>query len=237
MRLTPADMQAMVLHRDGLMLVLNKPAGIAVHQGTGKGPNLEAQFDALRYGLPRPPALAHRLDRDTSGCLILGRQKKALSTLGRLFQDGKIDKTYWALCVGVPEVKRGVIDACLRKQNAKHGWWMEVCAADAAGAMQAATEYEVLMATATHSLIAFKPRTGRTHQIRVHAAHLGVPLLGELKYGELTAEQRAALFCLHARRLVIPLYPTKPAIEVIAPPPPAFIAAVADYGLGLPSEL
>ena len=91
---TPEDMQARVLHRDGLMLVIDKPAGIAVHEGPKGGPNLEASFDALRYGLPRPPVLAHRLDRDTSGCLVLGRHRKATASLGLLFKHGKIDKTY-----------------------------------------------------------------------------------------------------------------------------------------------
>ena len=84
--LSAEEIQARVLHRDGLILVIDKPAGLAVHAGPSKAPNLEECFDALRYGLPRPPALAHRLDADTSGVLVLGRHPKALSKLGRLFQ-------------------------------------------------------------------------------------------------------------------------------------------------------
>src|SRR5690606_28239634 len=95
--LAPADLQARVLHRDGLILVIDKPAGLPVHAGPGGGANLEALFDALRFGLPTPPALAHRLDRDTSGCLVLGRHRKALAKLGRLFQAGAVEKVYWAV--------------------------------------------------------------------------------------------------------------------------------------------
>src|SRR5271166_6597175 len=91
-----------VLYRDGLILVIDKPAGIAVHPGPGGGPNLESGFDALRFGLPRPPALAHRLDRDTSGCLVLGRHPKALRRLGVLFADGMVVKIYWAIVDGHP---------------------------------------------------------------------------------------------------------------------------------------
>ncbi len=107
---TPEEMQARVLHRDGLMLVIDKPAGIAVHRGPKGGPNLEASFDALRYGLPRPPVLAHRLDRDTSGCLVLGRHRKATASLGLLFKHGKISKTYWAVVEGGPVEDEGEID-------------------------------------------------------------------------------------------------------------------------------
>ena len=87
--LTADEIQARVLHRDGLMLVVDKPAGMPVHRGPKGGANLEASFDALRFGLPRPPVLAHRLDKDTSGCLVLGRHRKATASLGLLFKHGK----------------------------------------------------------------------------------------------------------------------------------------------------
>ena len=120
---TPEEMQARVLHRDGLMLVIDKPAGIAVHKGPKGGPNLEASFDALRYGLPRPPVLAHRLDRDTSGCLVLGRHRKATASLGLLFKHGKIDKTYWAVVEGAVAGENGEIDIPLGRLNEERGWW------------------------------------------------------------------------------------------------------------------
>ena len=90
-------LEARLLYRDALMLVLDKPAGVPVHRGPKGGASLEDGFDALRFGLPRAPALAHRLDRDTSGCLVLGRHRKALERLGQLFKRGEIAKTYWAL--------------------------------------------------------------------------------------------------------------------------------------------
>ena len=108
--LSAEEIQARVLHRDGLILVIDKPAGLAVHAGPSKAPNLEECFDALRYGLPRPPALAHRLDADTSGVLVLGRHPKALSKLGRIFQSRDTEKTYWAVVEGAPPADEGVFD-------------------------------------------------------------------------------------------------------------------------------
>src|SRR5215210_9406477 len=93
--LTAEEIQARVLHRDGLMLIIDKPAGLPVHRGPKGGPNLETSFDALSFGLPRPPVLAHRLDKDTSGCLVLGRHRKATANLNDLFRTNKINKTYW----------------------------------------------------------------------------------------------------------------------------------------------
>src|SRR5438552_11257879 len=106
-----------VLYRDGLILVIDKPAGIAVHPGPGGGPNLESSFAGLRFGLLHPPALAHRLDRDTSGCLVLGRHPKALRRLGALFAGGKVEKTYWAVVEGRPAEREGRIENGLRKLN------------------------------------------------------------------------------------------------------------------------
>ena len=108
--MTPEETRARLLYRDGLMLVIDKPAGIAVHRGPKGGACLEDHFDALRFGLPRSPALAHRLDRDTAGCLVLGRHHKALEKLGLLFKQGKIAKTYWAIVAGAPADDEGLID-------------------------------------------------------------------------------------------------------------------------------
>ena len=123
--LTPEEIQARVLHRDGLMLVIDKPAGLPVHRGPKGGANLESSFDALRFGLPRPPVLAHRLDKDTSGCLVLGRHRKATASLGLLFKHGKISKTYWAVVEGGPAEDEGTIDMPLGRLNAERGWWQK----------------------------------------------------------------------------------------------------------------
>ena len=114
-----------MLHRDGLMLVIDKPAGLPVHRGPKGGANLEASFDGLRFGLPRPPVLAHRLDKDTSGCLVLGRHRKATASLGLLFKHGKIGKTYWAVVEGGPAEDEGTIDMPLGRLNAERGWWQK----------------------------------------------------------------------------------------------------------------
>ena len=124
--LSPEQIQARLLYRDGLILVLDKPAGLPVHAGPGGGPNLEQCFDALRFGLPAPPGLAHRLDRDTSGCLVLGRHRKALSKLGRLFQGGLVDKTYWAVVVGAPPQARAASKRPCSRPRARMAagaWW------------------------------------------------------------------------------------------------------------------
>ena len=125
MTVTPEEIIARLLYRDGLMLVLDKPAGFAVHKGPKGGESLEDYFGALRFGLPRAPALAHRLDRDTSGCLVLGRHRKALAELGRLFKAGRVGKTYWALVEGGLADDEGRIDLPLGRKDATRGWWMK----------------------------------------------------------------------------------------------------------------
>ena len=123
--MTPEEILARLLYRDGLMLVIDKPAGVAVHRGPKGGSSLEDDFDALRFGLPRAPALAHRLDKDTSGCLVLGRHRKALALLGKLFKQGKIAKTYWAVVEGAPDAEEGRIEIALGKLDESRGWWMK----------------------------------------------------------------------------------------------------------------
>jgi RNA pseudouridylate synthase len=123
--MTGEEIVARVLYRDALMLVIDKPAGFAVHKGPKGGASLEDYFGALRFGLPRAPALAHRLDRDTSGCLVLGRHRKALAELGRLFKAGRIAKTYWAVVAGGPSDEEGRIELPLGRKDATRGWWMK----------------------------------------------------------------------------------------------------------------
>jgi tRNA pseudouridine32 synthase/23S rRNA pseudouridine746 synthase len=221
--LSPKEIQARLLYRDGLILVLDKPAGLPVHAGPGGGPNLEQCFDALRFGLPAPPALAHRLDRDTSGCLVLGRHRKALSKLGRLFQEGKVDKIYWAIVVGNPPQSEGRIEAPLRKTTRKDGGWRMIV--DPEG-QRAATRYRVLGSGDGLGWLELKPETGRTHQVRVHCAELGCPILGEPMYGALAGERRRQSLHLHARGVVLPLSTNKPPIAVTAEPPEHMRAAL-----------
>lgn len=212
-----------VLYRDGLILVIDKPPGIAVHPGPGGRPNLESRFDELRFGLPHPPALAHRLDRDTSGCLVLGRHPKALRRLGRLFAGGQVQKIYWAVVEGRPPETEGRIESGLRKLSRSSGWRMIV---DPAG-QRAITDYRLCGASDCRAWLELRPRTGRTHQLRVHCAELGCPIVGDPVYGN--AESGEPLM-LHARSISLPLYPTRPPLQITAPVPPHMVAALRELG-------
>jgi tRNA pseudouridine32 synthase/23S rRNA pseudouridine746 synthase/23S rRNA pseudouridine1911/1915/1917 synthase len=218
-RYAPDFLVDRVLFRDSMMLIIDKPAAIPVHAGPGGGPNLEQYFDALRFGLPRPPALAHRLDRDTSGCLVLGRHRKALARLGKLFSSGRVEKVYWAVVEGAPPDDAGRIDLPLQKVARKDSWRMF---ADPAG-QESVTDYAVLGRSDGLSWMEFRPRTGRTHQIRVHAAAIGCAILGDPIYGRPSPDRSLHLL---SRGVTAPLYPAKEPIAAIAPPPPHMLAAL-----------
>jgi len=214
--MTPEETESRLLYRDGLMLVIDKPAGLAVHRGPKGGASVEDYFDNLRFGLPRPPALAHRLDRDTSGCLVLGRHRKALAELGKLFKNGAIDKTYWAVVEGGPAADRGTIELALGRLDDTRGWWMKH---DPNG-KPSVSRWTVLGRSAAANLawLALEPLTGRTHQLRVHCAEMGWPILGDAIYGTAPRFGGAGLQLL-AREIVIPLYKKRAPIRVTAPVP------------------
>jgi tRNA pseudouridine32 synthase/23S rRNA pseudouridine746 synthase len=212
--MTPEEMVARLLYRDGLMLVIDKPPGMAVHRGPKGGESLEDHFDALRFGLPRAPALAHRLDRDTSGCLALGRHRKALAELGRLFKSGAVGKTYWAVVEGGPPDDQGKIELPLGRKDATRGWWMKP---DPQG-QPATTAWTVLGRSPGLTWLALEPKTGRTHQLRVHCAATGWPVVGDTIYGHAPRTGGPGLH-LHARELVVPLYRNREPIRVTAPVP------------------
>lgn len=228
--LSPEEIRARLLYKDALMLILDKPPGLPVHKGSGGGPTLEAGFDALRFESAERPRLAHRLDRDTSGCLVLGRTTGALKQLGRLFAEGRVEKLYWALVEGEPAQEEGRIALPLKKKEAgRHSWRMTA----AEDGQEALTEYRVLGRAKGRAWLALTPVTGRTHQIRVHCAAMGWPVAGDWIYGLAPAPRRPqtpALF-LHARAIRVPLYWKKPAIEAEAPPPPHLRAALRQLGL------
>jgi tRNA pseudouridine32 synthase / 23S rRNA pseudouridine746 synthase len=213
--LTAEAIRARVLHRDGLMLVIDKPAGLPVHRGPQGGANLESSFEALRFGLPRPPVLAHRLDKDTSGCLVLGRHRKATASLGLLFKHGRIAKTYWAVVEGAPAEDEGVIELPLGRQNAARGWWQK----PDPGGQAAVTKWRVLGRGRSLAWLAMEPLTGRTHQLRVHAAAQGFPIVGDNVYGHGPRCGEPRLH-LHARELVIPISKNTEPVRVVAPAPP-----------------
>ncbi|MBN9080323.1 MAG: RNA pseudouridine synthase [Rhizobiales bacterium 62-17] len=217
--MTPEELNNRLLYRDGLMLVVDKPAGIAVHKGPKGGENLEAYFDALRFGLPRPPALAHRLDRDTAGCLVLGRHHKALEKLGKLFKHGQVDKLYWAVVEDGPKEAEGLIDLPLGRLDATRGWWMKV---DPLG-LPSQTRWQVMGRGQDSdgkalTWLALEPLTGRTHQLRVHCASMGWAIVGDPVYGSAAPGTGPGLQLL-AREVIVPLYKNKDPIKVTAPAP------------------
>jgi tRNA pseudouridine32 synthase / 23S rRNA pseudouridine746 synthase len=228
--MTPEQMVSRLLYRDALMLVIDKPPGLSVHAGpinsSKRGESVEDHFDALRFGLPRAPALAHRLDRDTSGCLILGRHRKALAQLSKLFRNGAIDKTYWAVVEGSPEADEGVIELPLGRLDETRGWWMKH---DPNG-RPAVTKWRVMGRGAGKlTWLALEPVTGRTHQLRVHCAETGWPILGDPIYGN-APRSGGPMLHLHAREIVVPLYKNRAPVRVIAPAPPHMRAALVDCG-------
>jgi len=230
----PADPELLLgrlLYRDGLILIIDKPAGLPVHAGPGGGANVEQYLDALRFGLPKLPALAHRLDRDTSGCLVLGRHHKALRKLGLLFSGGQVDKTYWAVVEGHPPAESGTIDLPLHKQMLAKGWRMIT----APEGQQSITDYRVLGRTEKTTWLELKPRTGRTHQIRVHCAEIGCPLIGDPAYGPDAARNRTENIPLHllARRIALPIYPKREPVTATAMPPAHMLAALQACGYQL----
>ena len=185
--MTPEEIVSRILYRDGLMLIIDKPAGLAVHKGpksskaAARGsPSLEDYFDALRFGLPRPPVLAHRLDKDTSGCLVLGRHRKATANLNDLFRYNKVNKTYWAVVEGGPKEDSGEIDMPLGRLDDTIGWWMK---RDPNG-LPSQTTWKVMGRTDGMTWLALEPITGRTHQLRVHCSEMGWPIVGDAIYGK-----------------------------------------------------
>jgi tRNA pseudouridine32 synthase/23S rRNA pseudouridine746 synthase len=214
--MTPEEMLARLLYRDGLMLVVDKPAGLPVHRGPKGGDAFEDYFDALRFGLPRPPALAHRLDRDTTGCLVLGRHRKALALLGKLFKQGNVGKCYWAVVEGGPEADEGRIDIALAKRDDTRGWWMK---ADSHGLPSAST-WRVMGRGPGVTWLALEPLTGRTHQLRVHCAEMGWPVIGDSIYGKAPRAGGPPLH-LHSREVTVPISKNKPPVKVTAPVPVA----------------
>lgn len=221
MKLTEQELLDLIIYRDALILILNKPSGIAVHSDNKHNNGLDKYLDFLRFGLPRKPELAHRLDKDTSGCLILGRHAQSLKTLGNLFENNKISKTYLAIVEGCPPDEMGIIDAPLAPlSDKKYQWWMKV---DVDG-KPSVTEYKVLKTIGDKTLLELTPKTGRTHQLRVHCAHIGCPILGDKIYGK----GKKDYLYLHASTLEIPLYPKKDSIKIEAPIPEHFIKELAN---------
>ena len=220
----PLGLSERVLYRDGDVLVLDKPAGVAVHKGPKGGPVLEDGFEALRFGLPERPGLAHRLDKDTAGCLVLGRHRRALADLGRQFAAGTIAKTYWAVVRGGPTDDAGTIDAPLMKRDEHRGWSMTV----SDGGLKSITDWRVLGRGPGVAWLELVPFTGRTHELRAHRAHKGFPILGDPIYGR--APANGARLQLLARSIRLPQLGGRKPVTITAPVPAHMRAALALCG-------
>jgi 23S rRNA pseudouridine955/2504/2580 synthase len=228
-----AEIQKLVIHRDDWVIALDKPAGLAVQGGSGTERHIDGMLDGLRFGSEVRPRLVHRLDKDTSGLLLIARTGPAAKRLSESFRDRETEKLYWAVVVGVPARPEGAIDLPLAKRpGARDRETMQV---DHEEGQKALTHFRVLDRAGNRAaLLALWPRTGRTHQLRVHCAEIGCPILGDRKYGGeealLTTLADARRLHLHARRLVLPHPSGKGSLHLQADPPAHFRRTVQAFG-------
>jgi 23S rRNA pseudouridine955/2504/2580 synthase len=231
------DLRRRVLYKDDWVIALDKPAGLAVQGGSGTEHHLDAMLDALRFGSDERPRLVHRLDRDTSGVLLLARTASAARSLAEAFRQKTARKLYWAVTVGVPKRDAGVIDLPLAKLSGPRG---ERVAAEAEEGLRALTHWRVVdRAGRKAAWLALLPETGRTHQLRVHCASLNTPILGDFKYGGsgavLPGAERRPPLHLHARAIRMP-HPKGGVVEVKAPLPRHMQEAFAFLGFSLNAD-
>jgi 23S rRNA pseudouridine955/2504/2580 synthase len=224
------DIRARVLYRDGDVIVIDKPAGLSVQGGPGIQKHLDGLLDALKFDGRERPRLVHRLDRDTSGVLALARDARAAAWLGEAFRLRTARKLYWAITVGVPSPRSGRIAVALEKRPGRHGERMAVDE----GGKESLTEYRVLdHAGRRAAWLKLLPHTGRTHQLRVHCAAIGTPILGDGKYGgaaaHIAAEEIVPRLHLHARAIELPKR-AGGTLRVFAPLPPHMAAAFRFFG-------
>ena len=216
--------ERMILFEDYDVLVLNKPFGIAVQGGTGTKRHIDGLLAGMADRFGDRPRLVHRLDRDTTGILLVAKHRDAAARLGRIFQTRAAAKTYWALVKGVPKPAQGKVEAALVKASGPDGDRVrKALPGEQAKAMHAATHYAVIDRVANKAAwVSLKPVTGRQHQLRAHMALIGHPIVGDNKYEggrELPAAEIDAKLHLHARRLILPHPANGPTIDVTAPLP------------------
>ena len=211
-------MQIPILFEDGEALVIDKPSGLPIERPRRGGACLEDHFEHLKLGFQRAPVPVHRIDTDTSGCLLLARNPRALTRFSRAFEERRVEKRYLGVLAGVPDASEGTIELSLSKiSSAEKGWRMIA----AKKGKPSITHWRVLAEIDGRALLEFRPETGRTHQIRVHCeAGLGLPLLGDPVYGDGKGAPRTML---HAAAITVPRE-GKPPIAATAPVPRDFAA-------------
>jgi 23S rRNA pseudouridine955/2504/2580 synthase len=221
---TRAFLQSITLYDDDDMMVLNKPAGLAVQGGSGTTRHVDGMLGVIRTKDGQRPRLVHRLDKDTSGCLLIAKSRFAAAALAKTFRSRSARKIYWALVPGVPKPKQGRISTYLAKEEREDDSVMRVAKHGEEGASHAVTYYAVVeTAAARLAWLSLKPVTGRTHQLRVQLAHIGHPIVGDPKYFDIENWQLPGgmqnKLHLLARRIVVP-HPRGGVIDASAPLPP-----------------
>jgi 23S rRNA pseudouridine955/2504/2580 synthase len=236
-------MRELVLHEDPVLFVLNKPSGIASQGGSGIGRNIDGMLDALQGTKRQRPRLVHRLDRDTSGVIVIARTIPAAAALSESLRRRDARKIYWALTRGVPKPRSGTIKLALAKQSGfgHHGRDEKMAAAEEGpDAKTAVTHYAVIGTAADqYAWVALKPVTGRTHQLRAHMAHIGTPIVGDFKYGGEAARGLGELedrLHLHARSIDM-THPDGGRLKAVAPLPAHMRQAWELFGFDPDSRL
>jgi 23S rRNA pseudouridine955/2504/2580 synthase len=227
--------RSLVIHRDDDVIVLNKPHGLAVQGGAGTTRHIDGLLEGLKFDAEKKPKLVHRLDRDTSGCLVLARHPRAAAFLGEAFRDRDTDKIYWAIVVGSPRPKIGELRSWMRKapgpRDADREMMQRAVQSDE-GAVHAVTQYVVISEAAQRAAwVALRPVTGRTHQLRFHMAEMGHAIAGDPKYkcDRPTPNDLQGALLLHARALRLP-HPSGGELKVVAPLPPHMQRAFDQLG-------
>lgn len=236
-----AFVQGMVIEQDDSILALNKPSGLSSQGGRIKAHTLDELLYAFAKSSGARPKLVHRLDRDTSGVILAARSQPAVSFLGKAMMAQKFSKTYLALVSAPPEPRGGTIDTSLRREEIGREAYIRVCAPDHPDAQTASTRYRTLAVGPGAALVECSPKTGRMHQIRVHLASLGLPIIGDARYGGalMVAGRPAPRLMLHAAALTFP-HPEGGRRRIEAPPPADFVETGVLGGLernaiGLPA--
>lgn len=227
-------LRSLILYEDDDIYVFNKPHGLAVQGGSGTTRHLDGMLKSLPNSKGEAPRLVHRLDRDTSGCLVVAKTKAAASHFGTVFRSRSARKIYWAIVAGNPHPQQGEISCFLARQSTADGEQMVVVKNGYPGAQHSTSYYSTTdTASRRFAWITLKPVTGRTHQLRVHMANLGTPIIGDPRYFNIENWQGAPGLSeglhLHARRLAIPLRGGN-RIDISAPLPPHMRASFETLG-------
>jgi 23S rRNA pseudouridine955/2504/2580 synthase len=229
-----AFLRSLILDEDDDLYVFNKPHGLAAQGGSGQKRHLDGMLKSLPDKRGEPPRLVHRLDRDTSGCLVVAKTKAAATHFGEVFRSRSARKIYWAVVAGVPHPMQGDISCFLAKQGTGDGEQMVVVPNGTAGAVHSQSYYSTTdVAGRRFAWVTLKPVTGRTHQLRVHMAELGAPIIGDPRYFNIEnwqpAEGLGQGLHLHARRIALPMRNGK-RLDVSAPLPPHMLQSFEALG-------